>query len=299
MRRFLGALFAAGLAAAPAPAKLVMAAKPPAQRAVTADAVVVGTVTAVEPAEVEVVPFPGAEEKVKFKVAVVQVKDALAGAKGVTHVKVGFVPPAPPPAAGEGDAPPDRPRLPRRPGLLPPALKEGQEFLFFLTKHPEAGFYVLPPTSPPVDAKDGAAKAEVAAAKKVLAVVADPLPALKAEKAEDRHAAALALLGKYRSYPELGGEVEEVPVPAAESRLILKGLAEADWAKFQRDQPNALAAFYSLGLSEADGFAQPPPAPAVPGQPVDVAGLTKKAFETWRAGPGKDYVVKKVVPKKK
>ena len=291
MRRFLGVLSAALLAASPAAAKLVMAAKPPAQRAVTADAVVVGTVTAVEPAEVEAAPFPGAEEKVKFKVAVVQVKDALAGAKGLTHIKVGFVPPAAPPAGTGG--------IRRRPGLLPPELKEGQEFLFFLAKHPDAGFYVMPNMSPPLDATDAGAKAEVEAAKKALAVVADPLKALKAEKAEDRHAAAVALLGKYRSYPDFGGEVEEGPISAEESKLILKGLAEGDWGKFRRDQPNPMQAFFSLGLSEADGFAPPNPQPAAPGQPVDINALHKKAFEAWRAGPGKDYVVKRVTPKKK
>lgn len=297
MSRLLAALFVAGVVASPAPAKLVMAAKPPAVRAVTADAVVVGTVTAVEPAEVEALPFPGADQKVKFKVAVVKVKDPLAGADNLTHIKVGFVAPMDPqapPAAGEGRRPPFR-----RPGFGPAELKEGQEFLFFLGKHPDAGFYVMPAMSPPVDAADGAAKDEIAAAKKVLAVVADPTKALKAEKAEDRHAAAVALLGKYRAYPDLGGEVEEVPVPAAESQLLLKGLAEGDWGKFRRDEPNPLQAFFSLGISEADGFVPPKLEPAAPGKPVDVGGLNKKAFEKWLAGPGKDYQVKKVVPKKK
>jgi hypothetical protein len=292
MRRFLGVLLAAGLAAAPAHARLVAAPKPPAQRAVTADAVVVGTVTAVEPAEVEAAPYPGAEEKVKFKVAVVKVKDDLAGADGRTHLRVGFVPPVGPPPAGTGGIP--RPR-----GLTPPDLKEGAEFLFFLAKHPDAGFYLMPVMSPPVEAKGGGAKAEVEAVRKVLAVVADPMKALKAEKAEDRHAAAVALLGKYRSYPEFGGEVEEVPIPAEESKLILKGLTEGNWARFQRDRPNALQAFYSLGLTEADGWVPPNPRPAAPGRPVDINALTKKAFEAWLAGPGKDYVVKKVVAKKK
>ncbi|MBX9579167.1 MAG: hypothetical protein K2X87_02575 [Gemmataceae bacterium] len=293
MRRFLGVLFAAGLAAAPADAKLVAAPKPPAQRAVTADAVVVGTVTSVEPAEVEAAPYPGAEEKVKFKVAVVKVTDDLAGAGGLTHLRVGFVPPMGPPPVGTGGVP-----RPRR-GLAPPELKEGAEFLFFLAKHPDAGFYLMPVMSPPVEAKDGAAKDEVAAVRKVLAVVADPVKALKADKAEDRHAAAVALLGKYRAYPEFGGEVDQVPIPAEESRLILKALAEGDWARFQRDRANAMQAFYSLGLSEADGWNPPNPRPAAPGQPVDINALTKKSFEAWRTGPGKDYVVKKVVAKKK
>lgn len=295
MRWFVGVLFAAaavGLVAPPAPAKLVMAAKPVSQRAVTAEVVAIGKVTAVEKDEVEAAPFPGAEEKVKFRVAVVQVTEALAGAKGVTHLKVGFVPVGDNPPRGTGGIP--RPR-----GLLPPDLKAGDEFLFFLVKHPEAGFHVMPAMSLPVEAKG--AKADIEATRKVLAVAADPLKALKAEKADDRHAAALALLAKYRSYPEFAaGEVEEQPIPAEESKLILKGLLDGDWGKFRRDQANALAAFFSLGLSEADGFTPPNPEPGAPGQPpADINALMKKAFEAWLKDRGKDYVVKQVVAKKK
>ncbi|MBX9625010.1 MAG: hypothetical protein K2X82_14480 [Gemmataceae bacterium] len=291
MRWFVGILFAAaavGLTATPAPAKVVMAARPVSQRAVTAEVVAVGKVTAVEKDEVEAAPFPGAEEKAKFKVAVIQVSEALAGAKGVTHLKVGFVPQPANPPRGTGGIP--RPR-----GLLPPDLKAGDEFLFFLVKHPEAGFHVMPATSPPVDGKP-----EIEAARKVLAVVADPMAALKAGKAEDRHAAALALIGKYRSYPEFpAGEVEEKPIPAEESKLILKALAEGEWGGFRRDQANALGAFFSLGVSEADGFTPPKLQPGAPGQPPDVAGQTKKAFQAWLDGRGKDYVIKQVVAKKK
>lgn len=278
------------LAAGPAFA-LMVAFSPPAQRAVTAQVVVRGTVTAVEKDTVEVSPGRGAPGKVPFKVAVVKVDEALAGADGLTHVKVGFMS-LPPPPVGQ----PVRPILPRRGG---PELKVGDEYVLFLTRHHEGNFYVMPFTSPPIDPKAEAGKAELAEVKKSLAVIADPTKALTAAKADDRAFAAAVLVSKYRSYPEGGGaEPTEVPVPAEESRLILKGLAEGDWkggARFQATNP--FTAFNQLGLTPQDGWVPPQMRPQ-PGQPVDYAAVTKEAFVRWLAGPGKDYRVKRLVVKK-
>lgn len=289
MRRILAAVVAVGLVGSAAEGKLI-ALKPPAQRAATAEVVAVGTVTAVDADPAEALPYPGAEQKVKYRVAVVKVDEPLAGAKGETHLRVGFVPP--PKADG------DTPVRPVRRGYPSPELKAGDKYLFFLAKHPDGKFYAMPAMSPPVSAGDAdAVKEDLAAVKKVLAVAAEPLKALKAEKADDRHFAAVTLATKYRAYPEGAAETEEVAVPAEESKLILKGLVEGDWAKFRRDTPNGLQAFYALGLTEADGWKMPEVNPA-PGKEVNVGEVTRTAFAAWLAGPGKGYAVKKVVAKK-
>lgn len=292
--RFALPAAAAVLLAAGPTFALMVAFSPPAQRAVTAQVVVRGTVTAVEKDTVEVSPVRGAPQKVPYKVAVVKVDEALAGADGLTHVKVGFVslPPPPPPQPGQ----PIRPLLPRRGGV---ELKAGDQLVLFLNRHHEGNFYVMPFTSPPIDPKGEPGKAELAEAKRALGVIADPNKALTAAKVEDRAFAAAVLVSKYRAFPEGGvAEPAEVPLPVEESRLILKGLAEADWKQGNRFQgTNPFTAFNQLGLRPQDGWVQPQ-VRAQPGQQVDYAALTKEAFVKWLDGPGKDYRVKRLVPKK-
>ena len=75
---------------------LMIAMRSPAQSAASAEVVVVGKVTAIEKESVEAQPFPNAPNKVSYKVAVVKIETNLAGAANTTHVKIGFVPPAPP-----------------------------------------------------------------------------------------------------------------------------------------------------------------------------------------------------------
>jgi hypothetical protein len=299
MQRFLLSLALASLTAVPA-AALMVAMKPAGQRAMSAEAVVVGKVTSIEKEPVEAAPFANAPNKVAYRVAVVKVETSLAGVKDVTHIKVGFIPP-PPPAPAPGDNGGLQPRIGgiRRPGLTP-ELKEGQEFVFFLAKHPSANFYIMPMMSPPLDVKAEETKKELEAVKKTLAVIADPMKSLKSEKADERTFAAAVMAGKYRSYPDAGGEVDHVPINAEESKLILKGIAESDWTKFDRTAPNGMQSFYSLGLTDKDGWVAPKPVRPQPGQPaVNFNQVTKDAFVKWLDGPGKDYVVKRIVPKKK
>ena len=273
--------------------------KPPAQRVLTAEVVVIGKVTAIEKEAVEAAPFVDAPNKVAYKIAVVKVETALAGADNITHLKVGFIPP-PPPAPAQ-PAPPGAPVLgggPRR--NLTPELKEGQEFVFFLVKHPTANFHIMPMMSPPLDVKIDSAKKEIESLKRVLAVLAEPTKALKSEKAEERAFAATTMIGKYRAFPEQGGETERVAIPAEESKLILKALAELDWTKIDRAGPNGLQSFYMLALTEKDGWVPPKPVRPQPGQPaVNFNEITKEAFVKWLDGPGKDYTMKKYVAKKK
>jgi hypothetical protein len=286
MKRYLLIPLVALVVALPAPAR-VMAPLNAVQRAVRSDAVVVGKVTAIEKEAVAVAPAAGDPNKVEYKVAVVKVESPLVGVANLTHIKVGFVPP-----------PPADPNAPPRPGrgFRPVALEEGQEGLFFLSKHHSGGFYTIDVMSPPVLAKEPTYKADVEQVKKALAAVADPVQALKAEKQEDRFFAAAVLINRYRVYPTDGREVETVKVPAEESSLILKALADqSDWTGPKGAPVPATQAFFLLGLTDKDGWTPPQ---AQPGMPADFNALHRAAFVKWLEGPGKDYQLNRRVPKK-
>jgi hypothetical protein len=282
-----------------APAFAVVAAlRTPAQRAVAADVVVVGKVTAIEKELIEAPPFPGAPNKVGHKVAVVKIETNLTGAPNLTHVKIAFVPaapPAPPPQRGVG-------RPIRRP-LPALELKEGQEMLFFLTKHPSGDFHVMPVMSPPLEIKSEAGKKELETVKRLTETLADPMKGLRSEHRAVRAETAAIVVMKYRSYPEFARDVEQTAIDAEESKLILQALSEGEWsaraAPGAAGMPNAYMAFLNLGLTERDGWTQPVVPQVRPGQPPsDFAAIQKQAFVNWLAGPGKDYVVKKIVTKK-
>lgn len=281
LRSFLVALAAVALVA-PVRADRIAPISSPIERALRAPVVVLGKVTSVEKEPVEAALYPGATNKVSHKIAVVKVETNLLGADGATHLRVGFVP-----VGAEGV----------RPGRGPdnPALAEGQEWLFFLVKHHDGGFHAIPYMTPPVDLKAEGAKAQTESVKKVLAVVADPTKALKADKLEDRTFAALALVTKYRSPTEGVREVAPVAIPADESKLILTALAAGEWKPDPRGgRFNATTAFFQLGLTEADGWKSPV---AKPGE--DFHEALRQAFAKWTEGAGKDYRIKKLVPKTK
>jgi len=290
--------------AAPA---LMIAFQPAPQRAVTADVVVVGKVTAIEKDTVDVPQFPGAKEKVAHKVAVVKIETNLGGAANLTHIKIGFIPPAKVQPGGGPVPLPGQPMIlpapgrPFRPGIQAPELKEGAEMLFFLAKHPSGDFYTMPFMSPPVDIKTEGGKKELEEVKKITAIIADPMKGLKSDKADVRAETAATMVMKYRAYPANGGAVEQVAINADESKLILKAIVEADW-KQVRPGPggmNPMSAFYQLGLTDKDGWVPPKFVRPQPGQPpVDFTAVQKEAFTKWLAGPGKDYVIKRVVAKK-
>ncbi|HMF11177.1 MAG TPA: hypothetical protein VKE94_02695, partial [Gemmataceae bacterium] len=93
-------------------------------RATTADVIVVGKVTTIEDRKVRAERFLG--DSGEYTVAVVKVEEALLGAKDLTHVKVGSLPPVP----GRGR-------------FFPSArLLKGQEVLLFLTPHAREPFLV-------------------------------------------------------------------------------------------------------------------------------------------------------------
>lgn len=263
----------------------------PAQMAVTSKVVLVGKVTAIEKKLVTAPsPYPpgvegkaGAKVTHTYKVAVVKVETGLAGADGLKEVKVGVAQPKP----GEK-------------GAKPVELKEGQRVLMFLTKHPHADLHLLPTRinaiQAPVDVTTANGKNALKEVERALMIAADPVKALKSDKAEARVEAAVLMVMKYRAYPDHVLDADEVAISAEESELILKGLMEGTW-KMRDDGPartsNPYHAFVLLPLDGQPGWTDPllklPP-------DRDYAAHSKEAFAKWRAGPGKGYVLTKIAP---
>ena len=282
-RALVLAVVAALLLAPPVAAKRVILPHTPLQKVVRAELVVVGKVTAIEKDTVNVLPVPGAPEKVAHQVAVIKVESGLVGAENVTHVKVGFIPPAP-------DEPPARPGRGGFGSITPTA---GMEGVFYLNKHHSGSFFAIDFMFTPSLTGDVTYKDEVALAKRAAAVLSDPTKALKAEKPADRYFAAAVLVLKYRTP---AGESETVKVSVEESQRVLKALSEGDWKPDPNDANavNGYQVFAQLGLTEKDGWKYPA---VKPGE--DIFVKTREAFAAWLAGPGKDHQISKFVPKKK
>lgn len=177
--------------------------------------------------------------------------------------------------------------------------------LFFLTKHPNGDFHVMPVMSPPLDVKSEAGKKELEVVKKLTEIMADPMKGLRSDQQAVRAETAAIMVMKHRSYPEFAREVEQVAINAEESKLILQALTEGEWTENVRPapgaagMPSAYMAFLNLGLTEQDGWTQPVVPKVQPGQPpTDFAAIQKKAFGNWLTGPGKEFVIKKFVAKK-
>lgn len=300
MRRFLFALATLALAVSSASA-LRIANFSTTQKALQADAVVIGKVTEIEKEEVEVLPFAGATDKVKMRVGVIKIETGLFGAKNVTHVKV-LIPGAAleqPAADPLPSGPIGRPVIgrPIRPGIQQLTLKEGEEGLYFLAKHPTAAnYFALNAMSPPVLAKAENFKAELAKVKAVLATVADPMTALKAEKMEDRLAAAATLIAKYRrGLPD----AKEVAIPAEETKAILKAILEADWTA--ADMPKSGFDFQTAPSNLAGQLGLFPGSPGLPAFQVKPGeshnAKYHEAFKAWHAKNAAKFEIKKFVPK--
>src|SRR5262245_11795586 len=121
------------------PARALVARMPSTpEKVVMADSIVVGKIVAIEDKEIGAGQYPGGPVRVHYKVVSLKIEETLRGTKGLTHVRVGFVP------MPKVDGGPGRPVGPiRRPGMNP-ELKVGQEGCFFLARHHEADFYIVP-----------------------------------------------------------------------------------------------------------------------------------------------------------
>jgi hypothetical protein len=202
----------------------------PLARFALADCVAVGKVTSIENRGVTAL-VPGSTQKAEYTIAVVQVNNALKGAEGLTHVRIGLMPPQ--------------------------VLQPEQEALFFLTQHPEEPFYLLGRRYDSPIQKDGNSgfTALVQTYERYSRLMKDPDAALKCEDGQDRFLTAALLLTEYRARERLAG-VEKSKlqaVDAGRSKLILEALAGLDWNQHNADfrtAPRAL--FNQLGMTEKD-----------------------------------------------
>jgi hypothetical protein len=172
-------------------------------------------------------------------------------------------------------------------------LAVGNQGLFFLQKHHEGDFYILPMFGTFVNSQNNPGfNNELDTTKKTLKVLQNPTAGLKSANADERLETAYTLITMYRTVP-FGSPANQQPINAEESKLILKTLLEADWdaAKYQgtKFQQNPAQLFNRLGITQADGF-QPPV--NLPFNSPEYANTLKN----WLAQNWQTYQIKKFVP---
>jgi len=267
----------------PATASAGIMAPPPglAHRLAAADVVIVGKVESIEEKTVKAAsPFPGVKEKVEYQVAVVKVVDPVLNAKGLTHVRVGFVPGNPSPFA-------------RFPGVR---LTKDQEVCLFLRPHSDTNFHVVPMYYDVLDkAANGNYEKEVAEVKRLAGLLSDPKAGLKSKAAADRYATAGMLIMQYRRDRPGAKPAREEAIDAELSKLILEALAEAD----RKNPTPALfglypaSLFWMLGVTEKDGWTPPMTEVGSPKQ-IDAAKFPDAAKQ-WCKDNADKYRVKRFV----
>jgi len=269
------------------------------QKAVASQLVVSGTVS-IGKETAEAAPWLGSPTKATYRVATIKVADTLIGGKAET-VKVLLAPADPTYVNDPFPGQPAQPYYPQFPQQI--QLIDGQEGVFFLTKHPTADAFTHAGGQPPLNPLDTRYKSDLAEVKLVAAVHADPVKALKAEKAEDRMRAAYVLVTGYRRPPAYDKQYDQTAVPAEEAKLIFKAMLDADWELWDKpQQPNEVRDYTLnptslLGLMQvyqgAPGKGNFPQVRPQPGQGYHAA--YKEAFQKWMDGDGKEFELKRFV----
>jgi hypothetical protein len=262
---------------------VLIAPAPIPDRVARAETIVTGKVTSIEEKTVSASPFPGQKEKVDYVIAVVKIDDAIQGAKGLTHIKVGFQAPQ---AGGPGG--PGRPII--RPGRGQAKLDKDQEVLLFLTPHHDAEFQVMQAYFDVVDKSADTYAKDLEATKKCVKLLAEPEKGLKSKDAQERLDTAALLIFKYRAYKPSDAQPKEEPIDADMSKLIMNALADGDWTPPKVGGPGAnfqmtpQALFFRLGVTEKDGW-----------KPPQDGTKFQEAVETWVKENKDKYRIKKLV----
>jgi hypothetical protein len=224
-----------------------LAPPPPAQRAATATMVVIGKVVSLEDKSITAKRYPEDPEKGEYTIAIVKIDSAVVGAKGLTHIRVGFIPRLSDPNIKY-----------RRPA--PVQLKKDDEVILFLDPHFEANFHVAPNFYDGIfNTKGSDFEKMTAEIKQVGKLLNDPIASLTSKEVKDREMTAMLLIARYRSRNFAMPNQKQEPVDAKESKLILEALAGADWGNVQQrvDRLSPVAAFGMLGLTDKDGWYVP------------------------------------------
>jgi hypothetical protein len=264
----------------------------PAQQAMQAEVIVAGKVSEIEKEMSKATQFPGAQEKVDYHVGVIKIADNIAGAKGLTTIRVGFLP------APKGDPGPVGGPIRRPPFRQPQAtLSDGQEGVFFLTKHHDGDFYIMQQFGLPLDKKAADYDKQLETVKRIIKIVEDPAAALKVKDAAERQFAAVLLVQKYRTYPQNAGnkQPKQEEIPADQSKQILQAMAEMEWNKFEQKEGFPVSVqnmFGMLGIQPGQHGFDPPK--FQPGQ-NDYAEVYAKYVKGWLNDNAEKYRIQKWV----
>ncbi|MBI3410962.1 MAG: hypothetical protein HY040_21720 [Planctomycetes bacterium] len=254
------AVSAAVLFSSTAPARAVLIARPTGPgRVVQADGIVLGRVVAHEPKDLQLSPAPGADNKLTYRVAVINVGEAIKGDQNAKTVRVAFIPP--PDDTNPNPKPNPRPILGRPGGPRgTPQLFQGADGMFFLTRHhSEKDLYVVQNVFDVVQRNNPDFDKELKEAKRIVKLAENAVANLQADNAQDRVDAAAILIAKYRDPRFAGGKT--VAIPAEESKLILKALLDGNWDRSGRlTGQGSWDLFMQLGVSDKDGWKFPPKA---------------------------------------
>jgi hypothetical protein len=271
----LGALV--GLAAVDNVNALVVAPPPPVPvRVAKADCIVLGKIVAIEKSVVVAKAYAKAARKTHYRIAVLKVKEGLKGARGKQTLRLGFFAPPKPSTGGSVTIRPKGPRF----GV---SLTLGQEGLFYLTRHYQQPFFIVPTFYDFIARSKPNCQQELALIRFTLKIGGNPAIGLESKDPQERLCAAALCIYRYRTYR--GGSTRTEPIDARESRLILAALARADWHRQTPVSPWAL--FSQLGLTPKDGWNFP--------KRVRSADDYYQAAQSWLRKYGRTYRIKRIV----
>jgi hypothetical protein len=278
---------AALLAAATAANALMIAPPSLVQRVAQSSTIVVGKVEKIEEKTVSAPRFPGAKDKAEYQIAVIKIDDPILAAKGLTHVRVGFVPA---PMGGPGP-------IRRYPTVN---FTKDQEVLVFLTPHFEANFLEATAYYNVIDKKGNPNfEKDLAEVKKYAKLLANPKDGLTSKDKDERFTTAAMLVAQYRTRRPGVNEPKTEAVDAETSKLILTALAEADWKAIQGfNRLSPFTAFQQLGLTEKDGF-NPPMQEIMGRKQIDYQKLPEYAQQWLKDNAGKYKIQRFVYDEKK
>ena len=254
-----------------------------AQKTLKSEVVLIGKVTGFEKETFEAKADLLAPGKTAHTVAVVEVESVIRGLKNTTHIRVGFVMMAEKVQTEE--------KTVEDQFLVGVGnLAENGRYLLFLQKHPDGAFYTYRNLADPVAITEADGQtAAIDEARIAGQALADPVKALKADKAEDRALAALVLIVHYRQASGKG-VTERIPIDALENKLLLDVIAEGDWTAPVTGDLTLFNAFHGLGLGKKEGWEV---RLAKPG--ANERAIHQKAFQDWLAGPGAKFRFRKYV----
>jgi hypothetical protein len=264
----------------------------PIQQSTQADVVVVGKVCDLEPDVVMLEQYQGGG-KVAHIVATIRIEEGLVGAKGLTHLRVAYVPSQRQVYAEEFGIQ----QLQRRERFWrgQASLTQGQEGCFFLQKHARADLLVPVNMGYPLDKSSFNFDDEMKAVRNILRAVDKPLEVLRSKDAGERQLAACALVSRYRQQRNTTGTVAVTneALSAEESKLILSALGEMKWGELPFDSNGTFSlqnVFWQLQLTDKDGWQQPQQK-----ENQDYNAIMGEAVTKWLKGNAEKYRVQRLV----